>query len=92
MGDGLRRATLAALLSRGPWASTTLGDAWTLTSDEVAALYAAVPQGKAAMEHVLGDVLGSRKGDRALQLLRRAGLIVFSRPGGWRQVGQVDAE
>ena len=73
--------SLTTLCARGPW-TTTDGP---LTGDAVAALYRAVPAGRAAMCAALGvSSFTDRRADRALQLLRMAGLIVYSK--GWMHV------
>ena len=55
-----------------------------LTAAEVRALYAAIRDGDVPLHAVLGvPSLSHRKADRALVLLKRAGLIVF-RDGLWR--------
>jgi len=81
MGEGLKKATLDAVCSRGPWKNKIERDArdrWALTGDEVRALYHAVGEGKEEMQRVLGvQNLSDRKANKALQLLRKAGLIVF---------------
>lgn len=51
-----------------------------LTVDELLRLWRAVPQGRDAMTRALGvSHLSNRKADRALQLLRREGLVRFNR-------------
>ena len=79
MGDGLKRAALAAVCSRGPWHGHHPCDTWTLTAEEVRAVFAAVPEGRTAIGRALGDVVGSRKADKALQMLRKAGLVRYNR-------------
>lgn len=77
MGDGLKKATLTTLCSRGPW---TVDGVPCLEGEEVRKLHAAVAEGTAAMCAALGvDALSTRKADRALQLLRRAKLIKYDR-------------
>lgn len=88
MADGLRNAALAALCSRGPWHGRPWdpANAWTLTAEEVRALYFAVPLGRYWMESAIGDGIGSNKGNRATTLLKRAGLIHYDRTARvWRQ-------
>ena len=77
MSDGLKRATLAALLSRGPW--QVRGD--TLTPEQVDALYRSILAGRPSAAACGCSLLSDRKCDRALQMLRRAGLIRYDRPG-----------
>lgn len=85
MGDGLKRAVLTAVCSRGPWSGGQGSDAWTLSPEEVHALYAAVPSGRDAMLTALGVAqLSARKADRALQLLRAAKLVEYT-AGRWCQ-------
>jgi len=89
MGDGLKRATLAALCTRGPWTGcdnpTGLagrGSPWTLTGDDLRAIYDTIARG--------ADVpcRSDRKKDRAFQLLRKSGLIEYAgTPKRWRVVG-----
>ena len=74
MGEGLKRATLESVLTRGPWKV----EGSTLTAAEVRAVYEAAPD-VVKMVAALGvDSLSSRKADRALQVLRRAGLLRFA--------------
>lgn len=86
MGDGLKRASLSAVLSRGPW---LVGDHW-LTSDELLLFYEAIQQGKGPSEcaAALGaDGLSDRRCDRALSLLKKASLVSFDREARrWRAV------
>lgn len=73
------RSALDELCARGPW-STQDGD---FTAEQVRALLAAVPAGKAAMCAAMGvDFFTDRRADRALQLLRKAGLIRYV-GGAW---------
>ena len=78
MGDGLKRASLSVVLSRGPW---LVGDHW-LTPDGLRSFYEAIQQGKSPSEcaAVLGaDALSDRRCDRALSLLKKASLVSFDR-------------
>lgn len=81
MGDGLKKVTLDTICGRGPWKNKIErdpGDRWSLTGDEVRALYKAVGEGREEMLRALNvSDLSARKANKALQLLRRAGLIVF---------------
>lgn len=99
MGDGLRRAALDALCSRGPWRPGFPNDptAWMLTGEEVRAVYKAIdvnrtPEQRFAITSALGLTgdhrgrLSHRKCDRALQLLRKAGLIRHR--GIWEVCGE----
>ncbi len=81
MGDGLKRVHLLILCSRGPWTNTKSSpDTWSLTGEEVHALYYSIGQGRVAMLSALGvSALGHGKANKALQLLRRAKLIRFAR-------------
>lgn len=90
MGEGMRRAALDALCSRGPWGKP---DQWILLGSEVRAVFKAIevnqtPEQRYAITAALGLVgdhrgwLSHRKVDRALQLLRKAGLIRH-RDGRW---------
>lgn len=94
MSEGLQRAVLAALCTRGPWkgAATRHDPAWVLTSEELCALYAAVGNPPAMCRALGVAFLSDRKADRALQLLRRAGLIEYAgSPKHWRRAGAADA-
>ncbi len=97
MGDGLKRAALAALCSRGPWATSTL-DATTrryvacsLTGGDLALLFELISAGRTDYHAAVGALSASdRKCDRAFQLLRKAGLIEYTgTPKRWRVVGEV---
>ena len=68
-------------------------DAWTLTEAELLAAWQALDlyahEAKALRHSAVGRSLGverlqERKPDRALQLLRRAGLAVWTSADGWR--------
>lgn len=84
MGDGMRRAVLAAVCSRGPWSGGVGASAWVLSPEELRALYAAVPVGYDAMLASLRVArLSTRKASQALQLLRNAQLIE-RHAGTWR--------
>lgn len=91
MAEGLKRATLEAICSRGPWkgGTGTRTRFWMLTAEELRAFYAAVPHGPEAMSFTLGVLsLSERKADRALQLLRKAGLIRYDHSTRtWRYPG-----
>ena len=75
----------------GPWAGS--GDVrgagrgpWTLIIEELHALHAAIPDNKAMLAALGITSWSSRKIDRALQLLRRAGLIEYDkRTKTWRR-------
>lgn len=74
MGDGMKRAVLAGLVSRAPW-QTKDGP---LTADMLLSVYAAIVAG----ERVLNR--GDRRIDRALQLLRKAALVEYAgKPARW---------
>lgn len=79
MADGLRRAMLEALCSRGPW--RTVGG--EVTGDQVRELYDNIAVGTPAPWIRAGLGLGGdRTTGRALQMLRSAGLIRY-RNGRW---------
>lgn len=92
MGEGLRKATLDALCSRGPW---TLRE-WSaseqrylfrrFTADDVRLVYAAIRDD--GMEPFApGDV----RCDKIRQLLHKSGLIEYAgKPKRWRVVGSTD--
>lgn len=92
MGEGLKQAVLEALCTRGPWRGVRpRGFDWTLTGDEVRALYAAIAASERyPLQAINCGSASERKADRALRLLRQAGLIEFSGTGPcrmWRAVG-----
>ena len=82
MISGLRRATLEAIKTR----SWKVGGR-TLTGAEVVDLYLAIPDNGKMREAVRGfhgfDA-GSRRYDRALKVLKAAGLVRYKRGAGWR--------
>jgi hypothetical protein len=92
---GLVHANLAALLTRGPWASSTWdpatrkGVACQITPDDLAALVKAIGTGRTNFHTAIGAYSAAdRKCDRALQLLRKAGVIEYAgTPKRWRVVG-----
>jgi len=85
MGDGMKRAALAALMTRGPWRGVAVsyprsppgrvGVEWTLTGEEVGRFYHRITAGDL--------VLATRKADRAKSLLKKAGLIRYDKGVGW---------
>lgn len=76
MGEGLKRVTLEALCTRGPW-TTPDGP---ITGNDLRALYSAIAAGSLTPTVDVGlHVDNNRKADRALQLLKRSGLIMFGR-------------
>ncbi len=80
MGDSLKRAVLATLCSRGPWATTDAkGDGRELTADQVCAFYAAIPDVSAMGRAVDCEKMTHRPADRAATLLKRAGLIRYNK-------------
>lgn len=81
MGDGLKRASLAALCTRGPWMGGEGDELWELTGEELRAYFMAIQSNQKYPSSVLKCIAGDRKVDRANQLLRKAGLIVFSGKG-----------
>ena len=88
MGDGMKRAALAAIITQGPWrvmdedrSRTTYT---TLDAADVAALYYSIRAG-------LDGSLVGRLRARALQLLRSAGLVEYTgKPKKWRVTGSLD--
>lgn len=92
MDDGMKRATLDAVLSRAPWvvsqASVTSSGKCTITADEMRAAYDAYVAGDwdVGVREALGVPFRSaRKVDRATAILKRAGLIRFV-GGKWEAV------
>jgi hypothetical protein len=82
VAEGLQRATLAALLTRGPWKSAD-GEFDAVGLQRV---YDAVVRGPGERGWIRFPwANGDRRTDRALQLLRKAGLIEFAgTPRRWR--------
>lgn len=83
-------------LTSGPWTGKVYphgAETWTLTLDELRACLWAAPW-KVAMCRALGvDSFSHRKADRALQLLRQAGLIRWTGSAtGWRRTELGDRE
>ncbi len=76
MAEGMKRAVLAALLTRAPWGVTTWNggkrERVDLTAADVAAMYTAVVNANLASCGYTG-----RRADRALQLLRTSHLIEY---------------
>jgi hypothetical protein len=84
VAEGLQRATLAALLTRGPWTVTADGYDTIITPERLEALYESIRRDRPDFRG-LGGVRSARPADRALQLLRKAGLIEFAgTPKRWR--------
>lgn len=83
MSEESKQATLAALMTRGPWSGRDLSidPAWTLTGAELEAVYDAIDRhDTASIPELLGVLAFSdRKVDRAVQLLRRAGLVSYDK-------------
>lgn len=75
MGKGLKKATLETVYSRGPW----VVDGRQLTGAQVLALYHAIPNPEAMADAIGAAALSDRAADRALQILRRAGLVRYSK-------------
>ena len=82
-------------ISEGPWVhkpSSADPDGWTLTRNEVFDVLRVAPD-RIAMARAVHDTYGSRKMDRALLLLRKAGLLVYvGSAGGWQRTGLGDDE
>lgn len=76
MDKGLVTATLATLATK-----TWKVEDQPLTGDEVVALYRAVPDSAAMCRAVGCATRSSRRFDRAVRLLQKAGLVRFA--GGW---------
>ena len=84
MGEGLQRATMACLATQGPWR----GNPWTLTGEELRAFWEAVPDWAKMLEAIGTNTLSDRKADRALQLLRKNGLIYYDKNDRtWKKAG-----
>ncbi len=77
------------------WPKKLKGKSWTvglrtphpetITEKSLRKFYEAVPKGSQEMCKALGvAALSSRKADRALQLLKKEGLIIY-KEGEWRQ-------
>lgn len=81
MGTELKKASLEMLCTQGPWEGHTVSDSFTLTADELRAYFEAIQRGVEHPARVLRAAGGSRKTDKANQILRKAGLIVFSGKG-----------
>lgn len=80
MGEGLVSAALAAIATQ-EW--TVEGK--RLSGHEVAALYAAIPNRTQMCRAVGAAGRSDRRFDRAMQVLRKAGLVKFVR-GQWRRL------
>ena len=82
MSDGMRRAVLATLETRTWKVENTV-----LTGEQVVALYHALPDSTHAA-WAIGDYSGSRKWDRAIRVLKNAGLVEFVRKPRphWRRI------
>ena len=91
MGDGLKRAALAAVCSRAPWSGKlwSVGvqpSTWLLSERDVRAAYARICSGgdRAAIAAALGvDGLSHPKAAKCLQMLRKAKLIKYVTGAGW---------
>lgn len=77
MAEGLKNATLATIRTQGPWATSE----GLVTGDQVAEAYLALERGDYAGALRAVGALGasSRRWDRAIQRLKRAGLVRFDR-------------
>ena len=82
--SGLRRATLAALATR-EWSV----EGKPLTGAEVVALYEALSSAdtRGVYRAVNAGGASDRRFDRAIQILRRAGLVKFKQ-NEWRRIGE----
>lgn len=77
MGDGMKRATLEAMRTRS-WSSDK--PPWTMTGDEIVAFYEKIKAGDLEPYRALGcSSMSERKADRAVQILKRAGLVEFDK-------------
>lgn len=74
MGDGLKRAALESIRTR-QWSV----EGRTLCGGDVVALYESVPDERAMRLSVGAHTLSDRRADRALNILKKAGLIRFNR-------------
>lgn len=83
MGRGLRKAALAALATRGPWSTTGPdGRSTLLHAGQVVDLYKALARPGGAEGWCSVHGFGTRSGrpfDRAITLLKRAGLVRYNR-------------
>lgn len=94
-----QQTTLAALCSRGPWATSTFDTttrryvACPLTGDDLAALFIAIQTGRTDYHAAVGAQSASdRKCAVARQKLRKSGLIEYAgTPKRWRVVGGGEA-
>lgn len=83
MISGLRRATLEAIETR----SWKVGRRHVLTGEEVVNLYLAIPDNQKMRDAVRGPTgidAELRRYDRALKVLKTAGLVRYKRGAGWR--------
>ena len=76
MGDGMKRATLEAVLSRGPW---TIDGFRQISPDQARAWFMALPDEAEACRVVGAYGRSDRTFDRMAQIFKRAGLVVFDR-------------
>lgn len=81
MADGLKKATLETLRTQS-WRGTKGGLSgtipWTLTGYELVLFYEAIVRGDMApYQQLRCRGMSDRKADRAIQVLKRAGLIAF---------------
>lgn len=80
MAEGLVQAALATLKTR-EWAV----EGEPLTGEQVVALYWNLPGNQWKIRHLIGDVYGSRRWDRAIQILKAAGLVEYRMVRGVKQ-------
>lgn len=80
MADGMKRAVLAAIATQGPW-KTVDGP---VLAEQVVTLYEGIVAKRESpwFAAKLGQ-RGDRTTDRALQVLRKAGLIKYVNGEGW---------
>lgn len=83
MADEWRTIKLQALLSRGPWATSHEDQAVHITRKQVEALYDAI-RARVPDPTIYADLgqRSTRPSDRALTLLKKAGLIRYDREQG----------
>jgi len=92
MGEGLRDAAFAALATRGPWKTIRPdGRATLLQVGQVVDLYKALARDGGAEGWCRVHGFGTRTGrpfDRAITLLKRAGLVRYDRTlRRWIRIG-----
>ena len=78
MGDGLKRAILAAL-----WTQSWIVAGEQLLGTEVVKAYHSLPSMEDFLRAIGAKNRTDRRADRALQLLKKKGLIEYKRGTGW---------